>query len=253
MPANTTTYTDAGRQPGTYYDYHIQAANLGGYTDFAGFSVTTITDPPANITATGGNQQINLDWSPSFGSDSYNVYRGTSPAAEGPTPIAIGVVTNSYVDAMVSDGLTYYYTVTAVTTGGESAASSEVHAMSSSNVVIQGTDGDDAIYLVRDGDALNVYINIVPVGEPSQQVVLPNTGTLTIGTGTGNDTLFVDTGGESSLGIGQLIYNSVQVANTLSLAGGSARIDSTTAGGTLDTTVQAVVQLSTSRLDSKPA
>ena len=73
VPANTTSYVDSGRSPGTFYDYHIQAANLGGYTDFAGFSVTTITDPPADLAASGANTQVTLSWTASLGDDSYNV------------------------------------------------------------------------------------------------------------------------------------------------------------------------------------
>jgi hypothetical protein len=46
LPANTTTYADTGLTPGTFYDYHVQAFNAGGYSDFAGVSLTTPGGPP---------------------------------------------------------------------------------------------------------------------------------------------------------------------------------------------------------------
>ncbi len=42
VPANTTSYTDTGLIPSTFYDYHVQAINLAGYSDFAGISTTTL-------------------------------------------------------------------------------------------------------------------------------------------------------------------------------------------------------------------
>jgi hypothetical protein len=50
------------------------------------------------------------------------------------------------------------------------------------------------------------------------------------------------------LGLAQLIFNAGAGANSLTLASGSARIDSTATGGALNTTIAAGAQLSTSRL-----
>jgi len=43
LPPNSTTFKDTTVQPGTSYDYHIQAYNLAGYSDFAGIALTTPT------------------------------------------------------------------------------------------------------------------------------------------------------------------------------------------------------------------
>ena len=126
VPTNTTTYTDTGLSPGTAYDYHIQAWNLGGYTDFAGFSIITRTTPPANPTAVVTNGQVSLAWTASPGAVGYNIYRGTSPGGEAAQPIASGAIGTSYVDNGLTPGFTYYYKITAITTGGESAASVEM-------------------------------------------------------------------------------------------------------------------------------
>src|SRR5262249_26786969 len=58
----------------------------------------------------------------------FNVYRGISPGGEGATAIATGLTTTSFTNTGLTDGITYYYQVTAVNGGVESARSSEVSA-----------------------------------------------------------------------------------------------------------------------------
>ena len=41
LPPNSSSYTDTGLMPATEYDYHVQAFNAAGYSDFAGSSATT--------------------------------------------------------------------------------------------------------------------------------------------------------------------------------------------------------------------
>ena len=56
LPANATSYTDTNLTPGTSYDYHIQAYNLAGYSDFSGFTAVTLpsaTLPIVTVTASG--------------------------------------------------------------------------------------------------------------------------------------------------------------------------------------------------------
>ena len=88
------------------------------------------TPPPAAptaLSATGGNAQVSLSWTGSTGATSYNVKRGT--ATGGPyAAVASNVATTSYTDTSVTNGTKYYYVVTAVGTGGESANSNEASA-----------------------------------------------------------------------------------------------------------------------------
>jgi hypothetical protein len=114
---------------------------------------------------------------------------------------------------------------------------------------ITGTSGDDQYHVIRSGSQLRIYQNTPPVGQPTYTYEIAAIGpSLIINALGGNDSLTVDTGGQATLGIGQLIYTAGAGANTLTLARGSARIDSTVANGTLNTTVQAGAHLSTSRL-----
>ncbi len=136
-------WTDTGLTPGTFYDYHIQCFNVAGYNDFVGGNATTLTNPPASVTATAKGSQVLLAWAAPVGAASYNIYRGTTPGGEGSTPIATGLTATSYTDTPPVSGVRYYYTVTAVNANaaplnGESAPSSEVSSIS---VVASVSDG----------------------------------------------------------------------------------------------------------------
>lgn len=60
---------------------------------------------------------------PSGTAITYNVYRGAASGAE--TLLTSGVTADTYVDSAVSPGATYYYEITAVIDGQESAKSNE--------------------------------------------------------------------------------------------------------------------------------
>lgn len=82
---------------------------------------------PTNFTATGTNLLIILNWNAVTGAASYNLKRGTSDNGPYPT-IFSGITTNNYSDAAVTDGVTYFYVVTAVTSGGEGTNSTQASA-----------------------------------------------------------------------------------------------------------------------------
>src|SRR5207253_5435901 len=97
-----------------------------------GCVVTPPTAPgaPQNLTPTAGDAVVHLAWQPpsSDGNSAiteYRVYRGDSSGTEtllGPT------TQTTYDDTSVTNGQTYYYTVTAVNSVGEGPASNEVSA-----------------------------------------------------------------------------------------------------------------------------
>jgi fibronectin type 3 domain-containing protein len=128
LPATATSYTDTGLTPGTIHDYDVNAYNIGGYSGPESIEVTLLTVAPTLPAAISGNGHIQLNWTAPDGAVTYNIYRGTSTGGENATALATGVSTNSYSDASVTIGATYYYQVTAIDAGGESARSSEVHA-----------------------------------------------------------------------------------------------------------------------------
>ncbi len=135
-----------------------------------------MTLPPGTPTAVGADGQVTLHWSAPNGALSYNVYRGTTPGGEGATPIATGLSSTSLIDSGLTDGQTYYYWITAVDTGGESAHSAEVSATplapltpppAPSNIV--PTAGDTQALLawsaVPGATSYNIYFSTTGRGE----------------------------------------------------------------------------------------
>jgi fibronectin type 3 domain-containing protein len=133
LAPGSTSYVNLGLTPNTEYDFHIQAFNVAGFSDFAGLSVMTDQagpppSAPASVTATPAQGQVEIQWAASPGAQSYNLYRSTTPGAEGTDPIQAGLTPTFFTDSGLAQNTTYYYQVTAVGPGGESVPSTEVSA-----------------------------------------------------------------------------------------------------------------------------
>lgn len=127
--ANTsgTSYTDTGLLNGTNYYYVVSAVGAGGTSGNSAELIVTLPTllPPTGLSATTNINLVKLTWSASSGASSYNVKRSTSSGTE--TTIASPTIT-SYTDTNVSGGTVYFYVVSAMNAGGESANSSEISA-----------------------------------------------------------------------------------------------------------------------------
>ena len=131
---STTGYTDNNVVNGTTYFYVVSAVNNCGETANSGEVSATpsaVTTPaaPTNLTAAGQRRKIALSWTQSSSSGLTNnkIYRSTS--STGPySLIATIVAGTSYVDTTVTSRTTYFYRVTAVSAGGESAPSNTASA-----------------------------------------------------------------------------------------------------------------------------
>lgn len=111
-----------------------------------GNAPSVIPAAPATLLAAPGDGAVPLRWQRSFGATRYIVKRAT--VSGGPyTAIATDVKGGSYTDKSVTNGTTYYYTVTAANSAGVSANSPEdaatpFHPMV--NVATGGTASDSA-------------------------------------------------------------------------------------------------------------
>jgi len=190
--------TNGGFGPGTntLFTYTgILAASLpalgtvpGGYnfsfdTNTAGQVKLVVTLPapsaPTNFTATGTNLLVNLKWNAVAGAAGYNLKRGTAGGGPYPTVFS-GLVATNYSDAAVTNAVTYYYVVTAVS-GGESANSSQVSAapLPSSvptNIVVQAGGGQLQLSWPQDhqGWRLQIQTNSATVGLGANWADVPN-------------------------------------------------------------------------------
>jgi fibronectin type 3 domain-containing protein len=114
-------------------DYVITKDNYNGNSVII-HTMTTGTPPPppppapTGLSATAASSsQINLSWTASSGATSYNVKRAT--VSGGPyTTVATGVTATSYSNTGLAASTTYYYVVSAVNAGGESANSAQASA-----------------------------------------------------------------------------------------------------------------------------
>lgn len=92
-------------------------------TNTAGQVDLVVTLPaPAGLIATATNLQINLKWNSVAGATGYNLKRGTQAGGPYPT-IYSGLTATNYADGDVTNGVNYYYVVTAAGAGGESTNS----------------------------------------------------------------------------------------------------------------------------------
>ncbi|MEM7394288.1 MAG: hypothetical protein AAF492_18270, partial [Verrucomicrobiota bacterium] len=130
-------YQDTNVVNGTVYYYVATLFTTSG-TESAISGVVTGTpmdatppSAPAGLMASAIDRRVSLDWENNTESDlsHYNLYRSTTPG--GPYALVISnALLSASADTTVSNGVTYFYVVTAVDgAGNESAASPEVSAL----------------------------------------------------------------------------------------------------------------------------
>ncbi len=211
-----TTYANDSLTNGTTYYYVVSAVNTYGESgDSNEASATPFKqkpDAPTNLAATPGNHTVSLKWNPAARAGSYNVKRAL--VSGGPyTTIATGVPGTTYVNDSLTNGAPYYYVVSAVNAGGESANSNEASATPSAGGAppaptgLNAAAGDAQIGLNWSASAgatsYNLYRSLTSGGEGSTPYRTGITGVTAIDTGLSNGTTYyyqvtaVNTYGES--------------------------------------------------------
>ncbi len=129
----TTSFNNTGLSSSTNYYYVVAAWNNGGESPYsAQTNATPLSAPsaPTSLVATAGDAIVNLTWvqSGSPGITTNNVYRSTNGSGGPYGLLASLAATTSFADTAVVDGSNYFYTVTAVSTNGESSMSGSAGA-----------------------------------------------------------------------------------------------------------------------------
>ncbi|MEM3484076.1 MAG: fibronectin type III domain-containing protein [Candidatus Methanomethyliaceae archaeon] len=178
----TSPYTHAGLSNGVTYYYVVTAVNtVGESRESVPVSATPRASvrkpqPPTGVTATPGDGEITISWQPSEGAVSYNLYWGTAPGLKPETANMFAGVAPPFVHTGLTNGVTYYYVVTAVNSEGESEPSSEVSGTPSPPapaIAVQLTPGDGQITISWDpvpgATSYWIYFGTVP-GETRNRI-----------------------------------------------------------------------------------
>ena len=118
-------------QPGVAFD-HVQGTGSQTFQIWTVGSgsyqfVWNVLSTPTGLKASAGNGQVALSWNSMASASGYNVKRSTTSGG-GYVTVAGGVSGTNLTDMAVTNNTTYYYVVSAVSDGIESANSSEVNA-----------------------------------------------------------------------------------------------------------------------------
>src|SRR2546428_203828 len=148
---NVTSYTDLAVTNGLTYFYKVSALNSIGespQSNEASVALSAVPPAPQNLHASGGIGNVTLTWqAPSSNGGSaitgYKIYRSTSSGIE--TYLTTRGNVTSYIDLGVTNGVTYFYKVSALNSIGESLQSNEASATAPTNLVATAGNGRIAL------------------------------------------------------------------------------------------------------------
>ena len=123
-----TNFTDTSVVIGISYYYVVFAINNSGISDYSSEVVVAVMPltAPANSAAKSGNKAVWLKWDASIAATSYHVWRAVTSG--GPYQLAASVTTTFYEDPGLTNGIPYYYVVSAVDAKSESLNTHELSA-----------------------------------------------------------------------------------------------------------------------------
>ncbi len=123
-------FVHQGLEGGRAYHYVIVAENSAG-SSTPSVEVSAILPPvaPDSVTVSPGDGTISLVWSASPGAFAYRVWWSNAPGVTQDGSEFIELVTPSLVHTDLTNGIAYYYIVTAIGAGGEGLPSSPVSGM----------------------------------------------------------------------------------------------------------------------------
>jgi glucuronoarabinoxylan endo-1,4-beta-xylanase len=123
----TASFNDTGLTNGTTYYYVITAYNAAGVgAQSSEVRATPMQPGPGGLSVSVGDARVTLSWGAASGASSYNVKRSLTTG--GPYTNLATQPLAGYTDTTVTNSTTYYYVVSAIHSGVESANSAEISA-----------------------------------------------------------------------------------------------------------------------------
>jgi len=165
----------------------------------ASFAIPTAPPTtPAHLSATAANAKVTLSWTASARATSYSVYRGTTQFGQSSTPIVNGLTDVTYIDAGLTNGMTYFYRVAAFNSVGNSpegnqAAGTPVAppAVPTSLTASAGNGRATLTWTASAGaTSYNVYRGTSSYGQSATPIVAGVVGTTYVNTGLTNGTTY---------------------------------------------------------------
>ncbi len=131
-PAQVAALITANVDPCKAYGTHALGAAAGRINVYralqaAAGTSSSVPAAPTGLVATAGGAQVGLNWVSTANASTYNIKRATTSG--GPyTTIKSGVTSTSTTDTGLTNGVGYYYVVSASNAAGESPNSTEAYA-----------------------------------------------------------------------------------------------------------------------------
>ncbi|MGH7980048.1 MAG: fibronectin type III domain-containing protein, partial [Limisphaerales bacterium] len=128
LPGGTGLELDDENQQAMVYGNSFQDGGVQNYMSSNAVVAANLfsASPPSGLQATAADGQVSLNWTAPLGAVSYNLKRATVNG--GPYLALANLAVINYTDSNVTNGTTYYYVVSAMRPGNESANSSQVSA-----------------------------------------------------------------------------------------------------------------------------
>ncbi|MGO8674134.1 MAG: choice-of-anchor tandem repeat GloVer-containing protein, partial [Capsulimonadaceae bacterium] len=209
-----TTYANTGLTNGVTYYYVVTSVNSSGQS---GRSAEVSATPestlppgsPTGLAAIAGVAQVSLSWTASATATGYNVYRGTTAGVAG-SEIADNTASTNYLDTGLTNGVRYYYYVTAINSNGASTRSNTASAtpepLPTAPTNFAATTSSGAMLLSWTGDShsttFSVYEGTAAGGESTTPVATTANSYILITGLTNHETYYFKVAGVDSVGTG---------------------------------------------------
>jgi fibronectin type 3 domain-containing protein len=169
-----TPYTNTGLTAVTTYYYKITAVNGGGEspqsTSANAATQAALMQAPQNLSASNTDPgSIALTWSPVSGGVLYNIYR--SDSAGGAYSVIDTISLTSFTDIGLNVSTTYYYQVSAVSSGGVEGERAEISKITSNvqgPIKVPKSNISEALtWLTANGESYLVDLNTSSIIVPA--------------------------------------------------------------------------------------